>query len=155
MVKVAQDRVTEEAVAIKIIRKWELTERQYQMVLTEAEVLQRLKGAEHILHFVECFNDANFMCIVTEWLSMDAYDYINIHFDKLMESDIKKLFKMSVLAVQHCHLNRLMHRDIKPENILLSVGEKGEILGLKLADFGMVCQFGDQRIKDEFGTMGY
>ena len=48
-----------------------------------------------------------------------------------------------------------MHRDIKPENILLSVGEQGEILGLKLADFGMVCEFGKQKIDDEFGTVGY
>ena len=48
-----------------------------------------------------------------------------------------------------------MHRDIKPENILLSVDEDGEILDLKLADFGMVCEFGQQQVIDEFGTMGY
>ena len=48
-----------------------------------------------------------------------------------------------------------MHRDIKPENILLSVGENGEILGLKIADFGMVCKIGDQGIDDEYGTVGY
>ena len=48
-----------------------------------------------------------------------------------------------------------MHRDIKPENILLSVGENGEILGLKIADFGMVCEIGSQKNEDEFGTVGY
>ena len=48
-----------------------------------------------------------------------------------------------------------MHRDIKPENLLLSVGEKGELLNLKIADFGMVCEFGQQTRDYDFGTMGY
>lgn len=86
---------------------------------------------------------------------MDTYDYININYDQLMERDIRMLFRQTVLAIQHCHRNRLMHRDIKPENILLSVGADGEILGLKLADFGMVCEIGRQGVNDEFGTMGY
>ena len=86
---------------------------------------------------------------------MDTYDYMNMNFDKLMEKDIKKIFRMTVLGVQYCHQNKLMHRDIKPENILLSVDEDGEILDLKLADFGMVCEFGQQQVIDEFGTMGY
>lgn len=62
------------------------------MVLKEAEVLERLRH-ENILRFVECLNDKDYLCIVTEWLSMDSYDYINMNFDQLLEKDIKKLFK--------------------------------------------------------------
>jgi serine/threonine protein kinase len=68
---------------------------------------------------------------------------------------LKKLFKMTVLGIQHCHQEGFMHRDIKPENILLSVGENGEILDLKIADFGMVCTIGSQGVEDEYGTVGY
>lgn len=91
IVKVAQNKKTDEPVAIKIIKKWELSRRQLKQILREAEVLSKLRH-EHILGFVECIQDEDFLCIITEWLSMDTYDYININFDELMERDIKLLF---------------------------------------------------------------
>lgn len=154
VVKMAQNRYNEEVVAIKIVKKNELSKKQYKAILKEVSILERLDN-ERILGFRECYNDDTYICIVTEWLSMDTYDYINFYYDSITEMDVKNLFRMTVESIQYCHQNRLMHRDIKPENILLSVGEKGEILGLRLADFGMVCEFDSQKINDEFGTCGY
>ena len=78
--------------AIKIIKKWELSRRQLKQILKEADVLSKLRH-EHVLRFVECMQDEDFLCIITEWLSMDTYDYININYDQLMERDVKMLFK--------------------------------------------------------------
>lgn len=102
LVKVAQNRFSNEAVAVKIIKKRELTDVQYEATLKEVQVLEKLNH-QHIMQFVECFNDDNYLCIVTEWLSMDSYDYINMNFDELLERDIRTLFKMTVLGIQYCH----------------------------------------------------
>ena len=74
---------------------------------------------------------------------MDSYDYINWYYNQLYERDIMRIFKMTALAVKHCHEQGFMHRDIKPENILLLVDENGNVHDVKLADFGMVCRIGE------------
>lgn len=57
--------------------------------------------------------------------------------------------------MKYCHDEGWIHRDIKPENILLLADDKGEILKVKLGDFGMVCRIGEQKKQDEIGTAGY
>lgn len=89
-------------------------------------------------------DEVDHVCIVTEWMSMDSFDYINWYYNQLNEMDVKRIFKMAAVAVKHCHDQGYMHRDIKPENILLLVDENGNVHDVKLADFGMVCQIGDQ-----------
>lgn len=88
----------------------------------EAKLLQKLDHPR-ILGCKEFFDEPEHLCIVTEWMSMDAYDYINWHYKDLTESELKRIFKMTAEAVQYCLDKGLMHRDIKPENILLSVDE--------------------------------
>ena len=62
---------------------------------------------------------------------------------------------MAVEGVEYLHDSGYMHRDIKPENVLLAISDDGQIIGLQLADFGMVCKIGNQTVEDEFGTLGY
>ena len=72
------------------------------MVENEAKTLAKMNH-EHILKYIECFRSERHFCIVTEWLSMDTYDYININYSKLTENCIKHIFRMTVKAIQYCH----------------------------------------------------
>lgn len=51
---------------------------------------------DHILELKDVVEEGNHIFIITEWLSMDSYDYINWQKKKLYETDIKKMFKMTV-----------------------------------------------------------
>ena len=39
------------------------------------------------------------------------------------------------------HQQNIVHRDIKLENILVTQGEKGDKMTIKLTDFGFACFF--------------
>ena len=52
-------------------------------------------------------------------------------------------------SIDHCHAQGIAHRDIKPENFL--VGSEG----LKLSDFGLSVQPGDDRLSTKVGTVYY
>lgn len=51
---------------------------------------------------------------------------------KLNENTAKVVFKQILLALEHCHQNKVLHRDIKLDNILLD--SKGQV---KVGDFGV------------------
>ena len=95
------------------------------------------------------------MFLVTDWLSMDLYDFMNFNYNQFTEQMIRVLFKMSVEGVQYLHEQNHMHRDIKPENILVDVDWKNAVKGLQIADFGFVCEIGKQDESKEIGTYGY
>ena len=80
------------------------------------------------------------MFIITEKMDMDLLQYLNTYHDKLTEYDIFRIFRKITKALNYCHRNNLIHMDVKPENILLNVDEKGNIVDLRLADFGLAAQ---------------
>lgn len=153
-VKMAEVIETGDAVAIKIIKKEKLNRSQLEMVYMEAKALRQLQHP-NVLKLFDVVDERQHICLVTEWMSMDSFDYINWYYNQLCEKDLKKIFKKTALAVSYCHSRGYMHRDIKPENILLLVDESGNVQDVKLADFGMVCKIGQQTVEDDFGTVGY
>ena len=76
-VKMAEDVLKKEAVAIKIIKKNELDDYERENVYLEIDALKQLKMFDHILELKDVVEEGNHIFIVTEWLSMDSYDYIN------------------------------------------------------------------------------
>lgn len=57
-------------------------------------------------------------------------------------SVVKPLLYQLLLAVHHCHANRVFHRDIKPHNILMRRPQSPQHgWTLKLADFGLARVF--------------
>lgn len=46
-----------------------------------------------------------------------------------------------VTSVMICHDNKIIHRDIKLENFLVKEDKKSKDLMIKLADFGIACNY--------------
>lgn len=109
--------------------------------------------ANHIVTMHDTFTDRDEGCVylMLEFMARGS-----------LESYIKKGVRMNELQLAHValsslkglvqlHSRRLLHRDIKPSNILLD-----HLGNVKLSDFGILREFGDESMARTFtGTVGY
>ena len=90
-----------------------------------------------MVNFTQSFYFRGHLCISTELLGMNLYEFIKIHefrgFSlKLIRRFTKQLLNSLVLLKGH----KVIHCDLKPENILLTHPAHSEI---KVIDFGSSC----------------
>ncbi|KAL9611459.1 MAG: hypothetical protein Q9167_003896 [Letrouitia subvulpina] len=126
-------------VAIKIIRN---KKRFHQQALVEVDILQKLRDWDpqrkhSMIEFTQSFYFRGHLCISTELLGMNLYEFIKCHdfrgFSlKLIRRFAKQLLNSLTLLKHH----RVIHCDLKPENILLTHPARSEI---KVIDFGSSC----------------
>ncbi|KAL8747568.1 MAG: hypothetical protein Q9190_000552 [Brigantiaea leucoxantha] len=149
------DHKTGGLVAIKIIRN---KKRFHQQALVEVDILQKLREwvsvfvqtcvratnyfqdphkKHSMVEFTQSFYFRGHLCISTELLGMNLYEFIKCHdfrgFSlKLIRRFAKQLLSSLVLLKSH----KVIHCDLKPENILLAHPARSEI---KVIDFGSSC----------------
>lgn len=133
------DHKTGVLVAIKIIRN---KKRFHQQALVEVDILQKLRewdpqSKHSMVNFVQSFYFRGHLCISTELLGMNLYEFIKAHefrgFSlKLIRRFAKQLLSSLVLLKGH----KVIHCDLKPENVLLAHPAHSEI---KVIDFGSSC----------------
>lgn len=133
------DHKTGGLMAIKIIRN---KKRFHQQALVEVDILQRLRdwdprNKHSMVSFTESFYFRGHLCISTELLGMNLYEFIKCHdfrgFSlKLIRRFAKQLLSSLVLLKAH----KVIHCDLKPENVLLAHPTRSEI---KVIDFGSSC----------------
>ena len=100
-----------------------------------------LASVEHpsVMRLVNCYEDLNYVHIVTEKCSGgELFDRIIDHttedgcFD---ERSAARIIRPLLEAVAYLHSNGIVHRDIKPENILFETDDVDS--PIKLIDFGL------------------
>ncbi|OAP55536.1 hypothetical protein AYL99_10509 [Fonsecaea erecta] len=133
------DHKTGILVAVKIIRN---KKRFHQQALVEVNILQKLKEWDphkkhSVVNFDQSFYFRGHLCISTDLLGMNLYEFIKAHdfrgFSlKLIRRFTKQLLQCLVLLQHH----KVIHCDLKPENILLAHPVHSEI---KVIDFGSSC----------------
>ncbi|KAB5572668.1 hypothetical protein GE09DRAFT_679467 [Coniochaeta sp. 2T2.1] len=133
------DHKTGGLVAVKIIRN---KKRFHQQALVEVNILQKLrewdpKNKYSMVNFTHNFYFRGHLCISTELLDMNLYEFIKSNafrgFSlKLIRRFTKQLLSSLNLLKQH----KVIHCDLKPENILLRHPLHSEI---KVIDFGSSC----------------
>jgi dual specificity tyrosine-phosphorylation-regulated kinase 2/3/4 len=126
-------------VAVKIIRN---KKRFHQQALVEVNILQKLRewdpDNEHsVVNFDQSFYFRGHLCISTDLLDMNLYEFIKAHdfrgFSlKLIRRFTKQLLSSLILLNSH----KVIHCDLKPENVLLAHPMHSEI---KVIDFGSSC----------------
>ncbi|OCT91420.1 serine/threonine-protein kinase SIK1 [Xenopus laevis] len=130
VVKLAQHRVTNTQVAIKIIDKTRLDPGNLEKIYREVEIMKKLKHP-HIIRLYQVMETKDMIYIVTEYAKNgELFDYLTAR-GRLTEEEARHKFLQILSAVEFCHSNSVVHRDLKTENLLLT-----ENMDLKLADFG-------------------
>ncbi|KAI0439328.1 hypothetical protein F4803DRAFT_49294 [Xylaria telfairii] len=133
------DHKTGGLVAVKIIRN---KKRFHQQALVEVNILKKLrewdpKNKHSMVNFTHSFYFRGHLCISTELLDMNLYEFIKSNsfrgFSlKLIRRFTKQMLSSLAILKQH----KVIHCDLKPENILLRHPLHSEI---KVIDFGSSC----------------
>ncbi|KAF8418955.1 hypothetical protein EV426DRAFT_709465 [Tirmania nivea] len=133
------DHKTGGLVAIKIIRN---KKRFHQQALVEVNILQKLKEWDpqkkhSLISFTQSFYFRGHLCISTELLGMNLYEFIKSNdFRGFSLRLIRRFTKQLLSGLLLLKGHRVIHCDLKPENVLLAAPNKGEI---KMIDFGSSC----------------
>ncbi|KAJ4351204.1 serine/threonine protein kinase, CMGC, dual-specificity [Didymosphaeria variabile] len=133
------DHKTGGLVAIKIIRN---KKRFHQQALVEVNILQKLRewdpdNKHSMINFTQSFYFRGHLCISTELLGMNLYEFIKAHeFKGFSLRLIRRFCKQMLSSLVMLKSKRVIHCDLKPENILLAHPLHSEI---KVIDFGSSC----------------
>ncbi|KAI9844700.1 MAG: hypothetical protein M1837_005442 [Sclerophora amabilis] len=139
------DHKTGGLVAIKIIRN---KKRFHQQALVEVNILQKLKEwdpeCKHsMVSFTQSFYFRGHLCISTELLGMNLYEFIKSNdFNGFSLKLIRRFTKQLLSSLVLLQRQQVIHCDLKPENILLAHPIHSEI---KVIDFGSSC-FENERV---------
>lgn len=133
------DHKTGGLVAVKIIRN---KKRFHQQALIEVNLLQKLKEWDPhrrhaVVNFTQSFYFRGHLCISTELLGMNLYEFIKAHdFKGFSVKLIRRFTKQMLSTLTLLHAKKVIHCDLKPENILLVHPLCSDI---RVIDFGSSC----------------
>ncbi|PSR89043.1 hypothetical protein BD289DRAFT_460266 [Coniella lustricola] len=133
------DHKTGVLVAVKIIRN---KKRFHQQALVEVNILQKLrewdpKNRHSMVNFTHSFYFREHLCISTELLDMNLYEFIKANaFRGFSLKMIRRFTKQMLSSLNLLKQKKVIHCDLKPENILLRHPLHTE---LKVIDFGSSC----------------
>ncbi len=138
--------------AIKIIKKTTVAGEDIKLLRRE---ITNLKTLDHpnILKLYEVYEDKdNFYLVMELVMGKELFDKI-VERGQYSEKDASNITRQFTSAIEYLHSKGIAHRDLKPEN-LLSVGTGDNEL-IKVADFGLSKNFGDEKMMTSCGSPGY
>eukprot|EP01097_Dermamoeba_algensis_P000143 TRINITY_DN1050_c0_g1_i2.p1 TRINITY_DN1050_c0_g1~~TRINITY_DN1050_c0_g1_i2.p1 ORF type:complete len:363 (-),score=106.35 TRINITY_DN1050_c0_g1_i2:267-1355(-) len=148
----ATNKKTGERVAIKVVKKSALQGEEIVTLKREVENLRKLNHP-NILKLFDVFESADEVYLVMELVDgQELFDKI-IEKGNYSEKDASLIIRQIVAAIDYLHSQGIAHRDLKPENLLTSGDGQTEVI--KVADFGLSKNFGEDRLKTSCGSPGY
>jgi len=135
----ARDKESERIVALKKVRIHAEKEGFPISSLREIRLLKKLKHPNVVELFeVACGTQAGAIFLVFEYCEHDLGALLDLMTRPFSQAEVKGLLLQLLRGVAALHAAFVMHRDLKLSNLLLT--NKGV---LKLADFGLACEFLD------------
>jgi len=130
-VRVAQQRLSRELIAVKTFEKVRLRDTSSRRRLeNEIRVLQRIRHP-FIVRLYEVFESPKRIHLCMEHVSHGTlHRHLTLH-KRLPETEVRRLVRQLVGALAYLHARSIAHRDIKLENVLLD-----ECWNVRLIDFG-------------------
>lgn len=151
-VKLLVNRLTQEAVAMKVLNRSDLPE---AAISFRKEIcVHRLLEHEHVIRYYGNRSEGPLQFIFLEYASGgELFDRIEPDFG-MEQADAQKFFKQIISGVEYLHSKGVAHRDLKPENILLDANDN-----IRISDFGLATIFrykGEERpLVKKCGTLPY
>lgn len=134
-VKLALNRSTQEAVAVKVLQ---LTKQTVDAVRKEV-CINRMLSDPHIIRFYGQRREENIQYLFLEYASGgELFDRIEPDVG-MPAGEAHRFFSQLISGVEYLHEKGVTHRDLKPENLLLDDGDN-----LKISDFGLATVFRHQ-----------
>jgi len=119
----------------------------------EIDIMKKLQHP-NIIQLMEVVDTPDTLYLVLEFVSGgELFDAI-VNKGSYSETDAAKIVRQIMEAIQYVHSLGIAHRDLKPENLLLS-GEEGKADFIKIADFGLSKDFGEEQLSTSCGTPDY
>ncbi|KAI9249246.1 kinase-like domain-containing protein [Phascolomyces articulosus] len=142
----ARDKITRQIVAIKTVKHKSLkVEDTTDYSLREYRSLSQLDQHPNIVQLYKTFvaSDDELHLVMEYVNGGNLYQLIHQRSIPFDHSDIRRIFRQILQALEHIHSQGIFHRDLKPENILVSYLPSGESI-IKLADFGLARPIGSK-----------
>ncbi|XP_017086161.2 serine/threonine-protein kinase GG21441 [Drosophila eugracilis] len=131
-------RRTGDFFALKIIDKSKCKGKEHYMD-AEVRVMKKLDHP-HIISLIMDVDQLTNMYLVLQYVSGgDLFDAIT-QVTRFSESQSRIMIRHLGSAMSYLHSMGIVHRDIKPENLLVELDKHGNVVELKLADFGLACE---------------
>ena len=142
---------SQKKVALKIIKKYKLTEKQILFSIQESELLRRLDHP-NIVKFLGLHHTVSFLILEMELLQGKTLaDLLSTRL--LNEEEAASIMRMIFQAVSYLHKVQVLHRDLKPENIMF---EDKQLKTLKITDFGLSTKYSlEEKLDTRSGTIAY
>jgi len=127
-------RLTNQKVAVKSLRKNQMTSEELERARREIHIMEKLThfSNPYIIRLLEWNETSTHFNMIVEYVAGGELVGLIRDSGSLSESHARKLFKQMVCALECCHQHQIVHRDLKLQNIL--VDDAGNI---KLIDFGL------------------
>ncbi|KAI8514978.1 Serine/threonine-protein kinase Chk1 [Branchiostoma belcheri] len=136
-VKLAVNRVTEEAVAVKILDGHKANGASEN--IRKELCIHKMMNNSHIIRFYGHRKDGTLNYLFLEYASGgELFDRIEPD-QGMAQSQAQRYFRQLINGVEYLHTRGVAHRDIKPENLLLDDNDN-----LKISDFGLSTVFRHQ-----------
>lgn len=124
--------------ALKIIDKSKCSGKDHYLA-AEIRVMKKLNHP-YIIQLVHDIETIKNMYLVLELVrGGDLFDAIT-RVTRFSENQSKIMMKHLASAMAYMHSLSIVHRDIKPENLLVELDSDGNVVLLKLGDFGLACE---------------
>ena len=151
IVKLATHSLTNQPVAIKILDKTKIVEKEdLERIIREMEMLAELDN-DHVIKVYQIYEDDNNYLIIMEYCEGgELFNYI-VEKQKLSENETAFFYYQIIEGIEYIHSKGIAHRDLKPENLLLDKDKK-----IKIIDFGLSNYFdGVQKLETPCGSPCY
>lgn len=117
----ALDLNTDTTVAIKIIKKENLTGKQITNILNEISIMKKANNHGNILKLLNHYNTKRYCFLVLEYCNGGEIFNKIIEYTYFSEDLSRHVFKQLLSAIDYLHNEvNVAHRDIKPENLLFN-----------------------------------
>lgn len=146
------NKTTHEFCALKLIDKLKCHGRD-DMIYNEVKILKQLSHP-NIVKLIEEFDYSKQLYLILELVQDGDLFHAISTVTKFNEVHVATMIHNLSSALTYLHRQGIVHRDIKPENLLISVQEDGS-QSVKLADFGLAVEVGDNPLYSVCGTAFY